>query len=193
MKKFTTLKTLLVGLCAMGATSAWAQATTIYERGGDGTAWSDADLADWPCDYASPTIDGGLKVSTTNAGWTCTKTINTTENSIVTLNATIKTGGASGRSGSYDFVKLGSVGAAFNEQDKKASVFVDGNLTELSLSYNRTSEYEVTIEINQATGAVNYTIGGVSGTATTANAATSVSFGHYKAGRENASVAKVCG
>lgn len=190
MKNFTTLKTLLVGLCAMGATSAWADATTIYERGGDGTAWSDADLADWPCDYASPTIiDGVLKASTKNAGWTCTKTIKTTENSIVTLNATIKTGGASGRSGSYDFVKLGSVGAAFNEQDKKASVFVDGNLTELSLSYNRTSEYEVTIEINQATGAVNYTIGGVSGTATTANAATSVSFGHSKAGRENYDIA----
>ncbi len=189
MKNFTTLKTLLVGLFAMGATSAWAQATTIYERGGDGTAWSDADLTDWPCDYASPTIDGGLKVASNNGGWTCTKTIKTTENSIVTLNATIKTGGASGRSGSYDFVKLGSVGAAFNEQDKKASVFVDGNLTELSLSYNRTSEYEVTIEINQATGAVNYTIGGVSGTATTANAATSVSFGHYRAGRENYGVA----
>lgn len=31
MKNFTTLKTLLVGLCAMGATSAWAQATTTYD------------------------------------------------------------------------------------------------------------------------------------------------------------------
>lgn len=189
MKNFTTLKTLLVGLCAMGATSAWADATTIYERGGDGTAWSDADLADWPCDYATPTINGGLKASTKNAGWTCTKTINTTENSIVTLTATIKTGGASGRNGSYDFVKLGSVGAAFFEQDKKACVFIDDNLTTLSLTYNRTSEYEVSIEINQATGAVNYTIGGVSGTATTANAATSVSFGHYKAGKENYDIA----
>ena len=33
MKKFTTIKTLLVGLCAMGAMSAWADATSIYERG----------------------------------------------------------------------------------------------------------------------------------------------------------------
>lgn len=31
MKKFTTIKTLLVGLCAMGAMSAWAQTTTTYD------------------------------------------------------------------------------------------------------------------------------------------------------------------
>lgn len=31
MKKFTTLKTLLVGLCAMGATSAWGQTTRTYD------------------------------------------------------------------------------------------------------------------------------------------------------------------
>lgn len=31
MKKFTTIKTLLVGLCTMGAMSAWAQTTTTYD------------------------------------------------------------------------------------------------------------------------------------------------------------------
>lgn len=42
MKKFTTLKTLLVGLMALGATSAWAQTTTTYDFE-DGIALFTAD------------------------------------------------------------------------------------------------------------------------------------------------------
>ena len=66
---------------------------TIYERGGNGTAWSNADLNDWTASYCTPTIDGGLNVSSTNGGWTLTKTITVTEKTEVTLNANLKTGG----------------------------------------------------------------------------------------------------
>lgn len=171
---------MLIGLSA----NAQAQ-TVLYERG-DGTAWSDADLAEWPCDYATPTINNGLSVSTTNGGWACTKSLAATEDSKVTLTASLKTGGASGRSGSYDYVKIGGVSACFNEQDKKAFVKVDGTDIVLSLTYNRSSAYDISITLDQANGSVNYTIGGVSGTAVTSEkTVTNVVYGHSKAGREN--------
>ena len=109
MKKFYLLtKTLLVAALLMIGANAWAAAETVYERGTT-NAWADADLSDWSQSYCTAAISGGLSVSTTNGGWTCTKGISVTENAVVTLNVTLKTGGASGRSGSYDYVSIGGV------------------------------------------------------------------------------------
>ena len=180
-------KTLLVaaGLC-LGANSAWADATSLYERGTT-NAWTDDDLTDWTQSYCTATINNGLSVSTTNAGWTCTKSISVTENAIVTLDATLKTGTAPGRSGSYDYIKIGGVTVGFNEQDKVAFVDIDNSTTNLfeKEAYSRSTAYDIQIVINQATGDVDYTVGSASGTGSSTTAITNVVFGHSKAGREN--------
>ena len=181
------MKSLLVAAALCVGASAWADVTSIYERGTT-TAWSADDLADWSCDYATPTINGGLNVSSTNGGWACTKSIATSVDAIVTLKATLKTGGASGRSGSYDYVQIGGISVRFNEQDKIASVDVDGTSTNLSLTYNRTSAYSIEIVIDKATGAVSYTVGSATGNSVSNTAISNIAFGHYKAGRENYAV-----
>ena len=175
---------MLVWVALIAAIPNQAQ-NTIYERGGDGTAWSDADLNDWTASYCTPTIDGGLNVSSTNGGWTLTKTITVTEKTEVTLNANLKTGGATGRSGSYDYIKMGGVSICFNEQDKKAQADIDGTVTDFSITYNRTSVYNVTIKINQDSHNVSAMIGTATINATSSTPITNVEFGHYKAGKEN--------
>ncbi len=191
MKKITNyLKTLLVAAMVMVGSSAWADNTSLYERGTT-NAWSDADLSDWAASYVTPTIDGGIKGSTSNAGWTVTKTFSFTKNSIVTLNATLKTGGASGRSGSYDYIKIGGIIVGFNEQDKVAFVNVDGASSNLSLTYSRATAYAIQVVINQATGSVSYKVGTSEGTSTSSTAITGVEFGHSKAGKENYSITTV--
>ena len=183
MKKSIFKSLMLVLVALVTAIPSQAQ-TSIYERGNT-TEWSNADLSDWTASYCTPTINGGLNVSTTNSGWTVTKAIAVTENSKVTLNATLKTGGATGRSGSYDYIQMGGVSLRFYEQDYKASVDVDGTESNISITYTRANSYEVTIIIDQAEGNVSYSIGSATGTATSSTAITNVVFGHYKAGREN--------
>ena len=184
MKKLYTL----LMMCLLGTVVSWAgEATTIYERGTT-TAWSSDDLADWTQSYCTATIAGGLSVTTTNAGWTCTKEIKATNGTVVTLTATIHTGGAPGRSGSYDYVQIGGVSLRFNEQDKVASVDVDGTSTNLTLTYNRATDYNVEITIDQSSGNVSYTCGTVSGTASSSTAISNIIFGHNKAGKENYAV-----
>ena len=169
----------------VGSSGAWAAATTLYERGTT-TQWSDDDLTAWSCDYATPAINGGISVSTTNGGWACTKSLTTTANSIVTLKASLKTGGAGGRSGSYDYIKIGDVTVGFNEQDKIAFITVAGSTTNLSLSsYNRATAYAIELVVNQGTGAVTYKVGTAEGTAFSTASISNVVFGHYKAGKEN--------
>lgn len=157
--------------------------TVIYERG-NGTAWSNADLSDWTASYCTPTIDGGLNVVSRNAGWSLTKAITVSENTEVTLTATLKTGGATGRSGSYDYIKMGGVSIRFNEQDKKAKVDIDGVETEMSITYNRASVYSLAITIDQDSHNVSAFIGTTNVTGTSTTAIEDVVFGHYKAGGE---------
>ena len=175
---------MLVWVALMVAIPSQAQ-SVIYERGGSGTAWSNADLSDWAASYCTPTINGGLNVSSTNGGWTLTKDISVTAKTKVTLTANLKTGGAGGRSFSYDYIKMGGVSIRFNEQDKKASVDIDGVATELSITYNRASTYNVTINIDQDSHNVSALIGTVSLNGTSTTAITNVEFGHFKAGKEN--------
>ncbi len=178
--------TIFATAALLVANNAWAEedVTTIYERGSS-TAWSETDLENWAQSYCTATIDGGLSVSTTNGGWTCSKSITVTENSIITLNATIMTGGASGRSGSYDYIKIGGIIVGFNEQDKKAFVDVDGSSSDISLTYARNTDYDIQIVINQASGSISYKIGTAEGTTVSNTTISNIEFGHYKAAREN--------
>ncbi|MBE6341240.1 MAG: hypothetical protein E7069_10980 [Bacteroidales bacterium] len=178
--------TIFATAALLVANNAWADedVTTIYERGSS-TAWSETDLENWAQSYCTATIDGGLSVSTTNGGWTCSKSITVTENSIITLNATIMTGGASGRSGSYDYIKIGGIIVGFNEQDKKAFVDVDGSSSDISLTYARNTDYDIQIVINQASGSISYKVGTAEGTTVSNTTISNIEFGHYKAAREN--------
>lgn len=162
----------------------WGDPTSLYERGTT-NAWSAADLSDWSASDCTPTIDGGLKVSTTNAGWTCTKSVSITSNAIVTLNATLKTGGATGRSGSYDYVKIGGITVGFKEQDNTAFIDIDGVNTNLAITYSRNSAYVISIVVDTSNGDVSYEVGSASGSSTSMTAISNVVFGHSKAGREN--------
>ncbi len=184
MKKHLLTKMLLVAAMLGLGTSAWAESTSLYERGTT-NAWDAADLSDWAQSYCTATISGGLSVTTKNGGWTCTKSLSVTKNALVVLDATLKTGGAPGRSGSYDYISIGGVSVRFNEQDKVASVDIDGATTNLSLTYNRASAYVIQIVIDQAKGDVSYTVGSASGTGSSSTAITNVVFGHSKAGKEN--------
>lgn len=184
MKTIFLKSMMLIWGTLMVAVSSLAQ-NVIYERGGSGTAWSADDLSDWTASYCSPTIDGGLNVSSTNGGWTLTKAITVTKDTEVTLTATLKTGGATGRSGSYDYIKMGGVSIIFNEQDKVAQAIVDETATDFAITYTRAADYNVTIKINQDMHTVSAMIGSQTITSTSTTAITNVEFGHYKAGREN--------
>lgn len=184
MKHFTFLKPLLMAIMLVGGVSyAWGDPTSLYERGTT-NSWSDADLSEWSASYCTPTISGGLSVATKNGGWTCTKSLSITSNAIVTLNATLKTGGAGGNNGSYDYIQIGGIKVCFNEQAKSAFIDVDGVTTNLTLTYSRNTAYAISVEINTASGAISYEVGSASGSSTSTTAITNVVFGHSKAGRE---------
>ena len=124
-------------------------------------------------------------MTSTNAGWEYTKSLTIGEDAVVTVNATIKGGGAPGRSGSYDYLKVGGVSFRVNEQDKTTMVDVDGTTTTIATGVNRNIDHTLYAKINTETGAVEYTMDGVFGTASSTTTINSVAFGHYKAGRED--------
>ncbi|MDE7420814.1 MAG: Ig-like domain-containing protein [Muribaculaceae bacterium] len=168
---------------------------TLYSRTEE--TWTEADLEEWVNDnaqYVSQTIDGGLKMAGTNSGWNSTKEITYAENSIVTLTATLHGGAAPGRSGSYDFLKLGGAEVRMNGQDKKASVVIGETETALT-GYTRDADYIITMTINQASKDVTVSVeGGAEGEATGKLAEAlpnNVVVGHYKAGRENYEVVEI--
>lgn len=188
MKKlFTKCCLLAIAMIMGGAISAnAAEVTTLYEKGTTGKAWADTDLADWTTQWNTLTVDGGLYSKAKNAGWTSTKSIATTKNSIVTFTATLYGGQAPGRSGSYDYIKVGGVSLRLNGQDQKATVDIDGVSTTLS-GFTRGGDYTITATINQATGAVSYEVSGKatgSGNGTTNTTVADVVFGHNRAGSE---------
>lgn len=187
MKKLFTLITF----CLLSAVSAMAETTTIYERGTkEETAWSAADIAEtaWAQQWNSSLAieNNSLYSKIKNAGWTATKTITTTKNSIVSFSATLYGGQAPGRSGSYDYIRIGGVELRLNGQDQVASVAIDGVASNLS-GFTRGGEYTISGTINQATGVVSYKVTGKSsgtGTGTTNTAVSSAVFGHNRAGSE---------
>lgn len=184
MKKIFSLLALLMLVCS----GTWAAVTTLYERGA-GTAWSDADLSSWTNTGCTPDISDGIHVALFNAEWSTSKSISATENAIVTVEALINGAKATGRSGSYDFVKVGGVSFRIYGQDQKATIDIDGTETQLNTAkIARGADYSIKFIINTATNAVSYSYNGgeeVAATATSSAAISDISFGHHKGGGEN--------
>lgn len=187
MKK-NLLKTLLVAAAlAVGTNGAWAETETLYER--TSTDWTDADITEWG--NTSATIDNGLKQSGTNSAWSATKELTFTENSKVTLTATVTGGNPGGRSGSYDYITIGGVSLRLYGQDRKATLAIDGTENALT-SFTRGGTYTLSVTIDQASGNISYDVTGNStgnGTATSSTALTGITVGHYKASSESYEVA----
>lgn len=182
-------KLLLTCAAALMAVGAWAETTLLYERGTTNN-WQDSDISEteWAQQWNSSLaiVDNTLHSDIKNAGWNATKDITTTENSLVTFSATLFGGQAPGRSGSYDYIRIGGVELRLNGQDQKASVAIDGVVTNLS-GFTRGGACTISGTINQASGAVTYTVTGTStgsGSGTTNTAVTSAVFGHNRAGSE---------
>ena len=176
----------LLGLLMLLTSSAWAETTTLYQRG-DGTAWSNADLTDWTNTNCTPDISDGLHVGLFNAEWSTAKSITPTENAIVTVNATINGAKATGRNGSYDFVQVGGVSFRIYGQDKKAKISIEGTETELAANITRGADYNISFTINTATGDVKYSYNGGDEVETTTKSTTAISnieIGHHKGGGE---------
>ena len=184
MKKLFTLFTLaLLAAFGLGGGNVALAATTIYERG-TSTSWSASDIS--VTGWSTGTIENGLKQTGTNTSYSSALNLSLQNNSIIKLTATLNAGTASGRSGSYDFIKLGGVSLCLNGQDKLAYVDIDGTKVNCS-GFTRGGDYHVEFEINTATGNLSYTISGctsASGTSRTSTDVTNVEVGHYKAGRE---------
>ena len=193
-KKLLFRSWLLLALMLVGAGSAWAKTkvgettNTLYERG-TSTAWAEADLDEWVMAHTvnapTATIDGAFKVSCANGGWTYTKSLSVSEDAVVSMTASISTGGAPSRDASYDYLKIGGVSFRFNDNTRKASVDIDGTTTELGITYTRSGTYEIEVSINTLTGAVSYTVAGESGTGTSTTAISSVVYGHNRGGSES--------
>ena len=193
-KKLLFRSWLLLALMLVGAGSAWAKTkvgettNTLYERGSS-TAWAVADLDEWVMAHTvnapTATIDGAFKVSCANGGWTYTKSLSVSEDAVVSMTASISTGGAPSRPTSYDYLKIGGVSFRFNDNTQKASVDIDGTTTELGITYTRSGTYEIEVSINTLTGAVSYTVAGESGTGTSTTAISSVVYGHNRGGSES--------
>ena len=184
MKKLFTLFTLaLLAAFGLGGGNVALAATTIYERG-TSTSWSASDIS--VTGWSTGTIENGLKQTGTNTSYSSALNLSLQNNSIIKLTATLNAGTAPGRSGSYDFIKLGGVSLCLNGQDKLAYVDIDGTKVNCS-GFTRGGDYHVEFEINTATGNLSYTISGctsASGTSRTSTDVTNVEVGHYKAGRE---------
>lgn len=186
---------LTIATAALCSTAFAAEPTVLYERTAD--TWTDADLAEWVNDnaqYVTQTIDGGLKMTGTNSGWNSTKEVTYTENSIVTLTATLNGGAATGRAGSYDFIQLGDAKVCLDGQNKKAFVMIGETETALS-GFTRSGDYMISMTVNQASKELTVTVsGGAKGEATgkiAGNLPNNVIVGHYKAGKEGYEITEI--
>ena len=195
MRKFT-FKSLLITAALCLGTSAWAQETTIYERGTT-TAWSDVDLAEgawnvsisdgsYPC---SPVIDETLGLSLPgcprNQEVKNSTQIVPTANSILTIDAVWNVGGPTGKSGNTTYFKIGNQIEFFAmPQDQKGGVIVNGTTHTFSNACsknnnNRTDDvWTINVVINTATNVITaLNVSGQNGNTKVSVALTDLSLG----------------
>ena len=176
MKKlFRLTKMLLVaaGLCV--GVSAWADATTVYERGA-GTAWSDADPSTW-----TGTTGDGYSVTKGDAelvyalnfenlgryAYEYSHSLTTTDDYKVTMNAVWAAGSPTGMvNASNSYLQLGNVKLRLYGQNSKLTIQI-GNSDAVDLmvgsadnnnSTLRSKDFNVTITINKKTKVVDYSV-----------------------------------
>lgn len=194
------MKKLLLSIAAVALCSTVfaAEPKVLYDRNAD--TWVEKDLSQWEndnADYVTQSIDNGLKMVGTNSGWSSTKIIVFEEKTIVNLEATLIGGGASGRSGSYDFLKLGEVEVRLYGSDNKATIVIGETESEALTGFTRNGNYNILMTVNQASKDVKVTVsegaeGEATGTISTALTETNeVIVGHHKAGRENYEIIEV--
>lgn len=194
--RYTTTKLLLLLLLlTMTVGRAWAATTVKYERGGGGTAWSDADLTDWKANPAGTTfsISSGLYMAGGNASYEYQKSLDINPNARLTITATWNTGSSLGRAEAYNYLSFGSVELRAYGQGQKGSIVINGEetiLTTNSGDVRDDNSWTISLTITQATGAVSYTITMPSGEKTgTGNAGvldfSAIKMGYLKTGSLN--------
>lgn len=135
---------------------------TVYERGGDGTAWSDSDLTDWTTNVVdNMSIASGLSSSGGNNGYWCRKAVSINPAARITITATWNTGSSTGRSGGYNYLSFGNVELRAYGQDQKGTIVINGEeieLTNVRTDVRDDRDWTVSLTITQATGEVSYTV-----------------------------------
>ena len=202
-KLLKSMRMLLVaaGLCA-GAGASWAQ-TTLYERGGDGTAWSDTDAAEW--------VPGGTydetKVVTSFAGnafvmtskanartnYAFTKTLETTPaaSSKIVLTATWTPICYGSNDSQYAYFEFGDIQLRANRSGWWSKIVVNGNTTSLTATDKSSLEgsWNITLTIDQQLKTVAYSITHAKGTdASTVAISGNADYSKIKVGLNGSSV-----
>lgn len=184
LRNFFSVLCVLMGLCAS------AQSTVLYEK--ETGTWTSADIEEWPGDYATVSVnaEGNLHFAANNSSYENKKSISFTENSVVTLDMTWNVGQSTGRSGSYNYLRIGGVELRSFGQDQYAAILFDGVQTSTFGKKEdvRGGEWKVVLTIDQATGKCEYSInmsasGEVTGTGVTQIAPDGVVIGFVKSGR----------
>lgn len=162
--RYTTTKLLLLLLLlTMTVGRAWAATTVKYERGGGGTAWSDADLTDWKANTAGTTfsISSGLYMAGGNASYEYQKALTINPNARLTISGTWNTGSSLGRTDAYNYLKFGMVELRAYGQAQRGTIVINGEETELTTNSSDVRDaldWTFTLTITQATGAVSYSV-----------------------------------
>ena len=163
MKKLLRLSKMLlvaVGLLAGGASSVWAQAKVIYERGYE-TAWTAADAKTsgtdtdvWVGNFGY-NEESGLYASAT--GNRCSVlTFSHTDNSLQTFDIVFNNLINTGDGGNYSYIKIGSdIEIQSNQQNQTGAVIINGVSTSISncnqKNKNRGGDkWAIHVEINTA-------------------------------------------
>jgi hypothetical protein len=110
--------------------NAWADATSLYERGTT-NAWAASDVASgqWSAGTVTEGLaaaGGKLSQSGTNVSYSSIRSISPTSGYKVSMTAVATMGIAPGRSGSYDYIKIGGAELRVEGQDSRARVYIDG-------------------------------------------------------------------
>ena len=159
------MKSLLVAAGLFVGASAWADATTVYERGGSGTAWSTDDVAGsgtdlnvWIGNFVY-NADYGLYCSGTGAR-SSVMTFSHTNNAIQTFDIVFNNLGNTGNAGNYSYLKIGSdIEIQSNQQNQNGAVIINGNSTAITdcniKNYNRGGDlWTIHVEVNTAKNTV---------------------------------------
>ena len=196
----------------MGA-SAWADATSIYERGTT-NAWASTDISETEWAGSGGTLEVttadpiGLKyTSPDNGGGMYTKAITTKDNSKITVNATWYVGSSTGRAGNHNILQLGSLQFRAYGQDQYGGLYdVSGSEAAQIKQFGgkddvRTSgAWVISLTMDKATGKVTYSVdlpssADVTGETTLASVSfTNIGIGFTRGGRtgtSNSTLAKI--
>lgn len=185
------LCTLYLVLCT--CTSVWGTDYVLYQK--TASNWTAGDLAEWT---GSPVgtgivLDGGnLKTSGGNASYEYKKALDVHGNATLAITATWNTGSSIGRSGGYNYLAFGDIELRAYGQDSRGVIVIGENeyvLTTTTNDVRNNAEWTITLNVNQVTGAVTYSVtlpnAGVqagSGTVSDLNF-TAIEMGYYKAGQ----------